>query len=73
MTEGQLLSLWIELGKLVDRGMRDIEKHEIFTGEGLKRTYHTHFPMPDGSEWKLSLERNEPLHQSSATMRKDVG
>lgn len=57
MTEGELISLWIELGKILFKGIKCVEKQEKFTGIEIENTYHTHFPMPDNRTWEITVKR----------------
>lgn len=55
MKQEDFTELWIELGKIVHTGMMQVEDQERFTGPDVRNTYRTHFPMPDGREWFLSV------------------
>ncbi len=45
------------LGVVMLTGFGFIARAEKFTGPQIVNTYHTHFPMPDGSEWEMTLKR----------------
>lgn len=47
----------LTLGLVVKYGMAEIDRLQRLTGDGIEHTYRTHFPMPDDTEWELTVKR----------------
>ena len=55
MTTPDLVS---QLGKIVAAGMGRVDDADRFVDPAvIRNTYVTHFPMPDGREWELTITR----------------
>lgn len=48
-----------QIATIVLLGMEEIAAYERFAGDGLGFAYNTHFPMPGGEEWQMSLRKRK--------------
>lgn len=55
------MTLHQSLAQIILHGMARVDRILRFTGPNeIEHTYITHFPMPDGREWELSLRLKRP-------------
>lgn len=55
MNANDRYALHIECGKVLLFGIEKVREAEKFTGAGMRNTFHTTFPMPDGRWYKMTL------------------
>ncbi len=49
--------LVIGLGVVVMIGVQEVTRFQRWSGDEIRHTYNTCFPMPDGQEWELTLRK----------------
>lgn len=56
----------IQLGMVLKHAMNEVDRKDRFTGlsrvlgKRFENAFKTHFPMPDGREWEITVQRRVP-------------